>query len=691
MKYPVVLVLIMALSQGAAYAEEFPVNHAIADPELFEALNLEFEGMQDVRAAYEAGDIEEAKHALAEYLRARTIRTWRFDPHHFRKDVPHGPGSVAAAERMLNHQQPFTDDHWDEDGTFRWNYQPNAGNKARQYFFTALGRAYWASGRDERIAKLWTDMLRSWLRQCPKSSEQARRHHWNTLVVGIHMRGWPNAFHYFLHSPNFTDEDIILYLKSTIQQARHLRENHRQTGNWLTFSMVGLYTSGAVFPELKEAAEWRTYAVKTAFADLQRGYLPDGMGVELSPGYHNLFYNYLRISDLAEDVGRDENPGIRALAQKGQKLFEPYISLCAPDRTMPKYQDGGLVDVTDRMKEAFERYPDREDFQWFATEAKSGTKPDFTSTMLPYAGYFAMRSGWGRDANYLGFDAGPIGWKHCHSDKLNVVMWSHGRLVIFDPGVGTYDHEPLANWARDTFAHNTVLVDNRPQRRRWSTPNPNQMPYQKLDDIRWETTDTHDIAYGVYDSAYGIQGPSDPYPYWNDSNYREGWVHPATHHRRIFFLKPDIFVLADTLQSKDAESHEYDLRWQILSTNVSTDPETKITVTEDEGQPNVAIVPLLTEGMQTNTGSAQMEPQIMGWKYYTEPEPATTLQQIKSGDGTVQFVTLLLPLEAGETCPITNVEVATADTMKVSFDDGRTLLVTADPDPSRDLDVTFAQ
>ncbi len=685
----VVLLLFLIVLPGQA--AEFPINDDITDQELFQAINLDFDGLEEVKAACESGDIEQAKHKLADYLRARTIKTWRFDPHEFTTDVPHGERNIAAAERMLNHEPPFTEDHWTEDGTFRWNYRPGVGNKARQYFFSALGRAYWASSRDERIAKLWTSMLQSWLKQCPKSSEEARRHHWNTLVTGIHMRGWPTAFHSFLHSPNFTDEDIILYLKSTIQQARHLRENHRQTGNWLTFSMVGLYTSGVVFPELKEAPEWRAYAAQTALADLERGYLPDGMGVELSPGYHNLFYNYLRIHDLARAVDRADDPNVAALGEKGEKLFEPYVALCAPDRTMPKYQDGGLVDVKDRMKEAFERYPGRQDFQWLATDGKAGTKPDFTSTLLPYAGYFAMRSGWGRQANYLGFDAGPIGWKHCHSDKLNVVMWSHGRLAIFDPGVGTYDDKPLANWARDTFAHNTVVVDNRPQRRRWSTPNPNQMPYEKVDDIRWETTDTHDSAYGVYDGAYGIQGPSDPYPYWDDSDYRTGWVHPATHHRRIFYLKPDIFVVADTLQSKDGEAHEYDLRWQILSTEVTTDPDTQITMTEDEGKPNVAIVPLLTEGLESNRASAQMEPEIMGWKYYKTPESATTLQQIKSGGGTVQFLTLLLPVEAGESCPVTSVEVESAETVKVSLDDGRTLAVEAASDPSRDLNVYFTQ
>lgn len=685
------ILCVTSLAAATAPAAEFRIDQQISDRELLEAVDLDIEGLDKTRAALQGGHVTEAKRELAAYLRRRTVRTWRFNPHAFRTNVPHGKASLAAVRRMLKREPPFTMEHWAEDGRLRWTYKPSVGNKARQYFLEAVGRAYWASGRDERIAALWRGLLRSWLEQVPRTEDRNAGTYWNTLVTGIRMRSsWPTPFHYFLRSPTVTDDDLILYMKSTLQQARHLRQHHRQTGNWLTFSMVGLYTCGVVFPEFKEASGWRTYATKTALADLQRGYLPDGMGVELSPGYHNLFYNYLRIVDLARAVDRADVPDVRALADRCEKLFEPYVHLCAPDRTMPKYQDGGLVEVRGRLQDAATRYPDRADFQWLATDGKQGTPPAFTSTVLPYAGYVAMRSGWQPDANYLGFDVGPIGWKHCHSDKLNVVLWSHGRLVVFDPGVGTYDDEPLANWARDTFAHNTVLVDGRPQRRRWSTPDPSQMPYRPVTRIRWATTDTRDVAYGVYDAAYGIAGPSDPYPYWKDSDYRKGWVRPATHHRRVCFLKPDVFAVADTLVSRDGQPHRYDLRWQLLSTRCQTDDRSKITVTTDRGKPNVAIVPLLTDGLEVQAASGQMEPEIMGWKYYTKPEPATTLRHVRSGK-TVQFVTLLLPLEADKPCPITAVRAEGESSIKVSFADGRTLLVSADPDPSKDLDLRFVR
>src|SRR5699024_11080532 len=104
--------------------------------------------------------------------------------------------------------------------------------------------------------------------------------------TGIRLRtGYFEAFLAFRESPQFTDADMILFLKSTLEQARYLRHHHNLTSNWLTFEMAGLYTAGVLFPQFKQASDWRNFAGATAYHDLKRGWLPDGMTIELSPGY----------------------------------------------------------------------------------------------------------------------------------------------------------------------------------------------------------------------------------------------------------------------------------------------------------------------------------------------------------------------------------------------------------------------
>ncbi len=673
----------LTLFAGIAGAGVPMPEHPMTDAELFAALDLERKGLADVREAVGAEDFARARRALAQYYRDRDPgNVWRY-----------GPGSPPESIRKPKHMREWGrtlmarekfEGEWLEDGSLDWWADPNASNKPRMYFWSSMAMAHYALGQPDEMAALWVDLLRSWVVQAPVKSGHT---YWNGMVAGIRMRGgWPDAFQAFIASEAVSDDDVALFLKSLLQQARFTRENHWPTGNQLAFAMVGLYTSGVAFPEFAEAGEWREFSLQTAVDDLDAGNLPDGMGVELSPGYHTLFYNYLRMHDLATEVGRLDDPRMQELVAKCEHLYEPYLHLMGPDGMMPRYQDGGAPDARERLAQGFERYPHRKDFQWGATAGEEGEAPDFTSTVMPCAGYIAMRSGWEEDANYLGFDVGPIGWTHAHQDKLQVIMWAYGRLILIDPGRGIYSRDPISMYTMDTFGHNTAVVDNRPQRRYWRDPNPNQMPYQPLEDFRFETTDQWDRAAGMYDAHYGLPGPSDAYPYFDDSNFKEGWEQIATHHRRVLFVKPDIFVVADTLTSVDGEAHEYELRWHLDSTQVTPMADGLAMASADADRPNLLVAPLASEGLTVSAATAQEEPQLLGWSLYTkEPKPATTVRHVREGDGVVRLVTLLLPLREGEPPPEVAVEwdgnVATVDP------GDREVKVIVPDDPGEDLAV----
>ncbi|MGD9497358.1 MAG: alginate lyase family protein [Armatimonadota bacterium] len=672
-----------AISAAICVAEVPMPEHPMTDAELFAALDLDREGLAPVKAAVAADDFAAARHELARYYRGRTDRVWSFGPGQPAPEVEGAENLRTWAQEMLARES--FGGHWLPDGSLDWWHEPNAGNKPRMYFWSTLANAWFASRQPEELVHLWVDLLRSWVAQCPMVANDA---YWNGMVAGIRMRGgWPDTFQAFITSPAFGDDDVTLFLKSLLQQARYVRETHWPTGNQLAFAMVGLYTSGVVFPEFGEAAQWRDFALQTSVDDLQAGYLPDGMGVELSPGYHSLFYNYLRMHDLAREVDQLDDPRMQALVDECERLYEPYVALMAPDGSMPRYQDGGAVDARAALAAGFERYPHRTDFQWLATAGAEGAPPEFTSTAMPYAGYLAMRSSWEADANYIGFDVGPIGWSHAHQDKLNLVMWAWGRPVLIDPGRGSYSGDPISVYCMDSFAHNIALVDGRPQRRRWRTPRPEQMPYQPLTDYRFETTEAWDRAAGVYDGSYGLVGTSSSYPYTEGGNFHEGWVQPATHHRRVLFVKPDIVIVADTLTPIDGQPHQYELRWHLDSTQVVPLGDGLAMATADEGRPNLLVAPLLGDGLTVTSASAQTEPELLGWKLYSAtPEPATTVQHVRSGDGVLRFVTLLLPLRAGEAAPEVSVAWA-GNVATLGLPGGRSLRITVPDDPAQDLSV----
>jgi len=683
----VILVLIF-LGGGVnpgVFAEE--ILQPLTDQEFFQKIDLDYPGMANVAEAVKAEDFPLAKKTLGEYYRNRTGKYFTLGPQKPGEGPEGWKKNVGSTRPLVTRMGEYDASLWKGD-FFDWNAS-RVRNKERMYFFGSIGTAYAASG-DEEIAKAWVNLMRSFVKFCPKSKGGSM---WASMHVGIRMRtGWPQAFHCFIHSPSFSDDDLGLFLKSVWEQSDYIRYNHNPTSNWLTFSMAGLYTSGVMYPEFVDARDWRKHASSIAVEDMDVGWLPDGMSIELTPGYGQFFSNYYVIYDLAKQVDCLDEFNLPEFFAKTERTYELYLKIMAPDRTAPATNDNGPQNVPYMLRKALERFPDRDDFRWIVSDGKDGRKPDFTSIVLPYAGFAMMRSGWERDGHMLYFDFGPVGYRHAHQDKLEVMVWAYGRQILFDPGRVNYADTPHQNYCMDTHSHNTVLVDHRPQRRIWyEDPHPDKRPYPKLKDFDWESTDRYDYASGVYDKAYGLPGESDAYPYKKGGNFKEGWEHPAIHHRRVFFLKPDVFLVADTMIAQDDRCHEYDVRWHLDSLQTRLGEDGYSVATSDGDMPNLEIVPLRTKGLTVKTTSAQDKPEILGWKITKESEPATTLQHIQSGSGTVQFLTLLLPLKSGQRTLFKKGHRESEESWKVQLDDGRELSITAPGTGSEKLKASWMQ
>lgn len=678
------LVLLLALAVPSSASAAPGLDERPPDAEFFAAFRSDMPELASVRAAVAQKDYPRARRELAGYYRHRLGKFWWFDAHAVDRKVKSGPAGLAMAQRIRDRSGEFDPSWWLPDGDLNWQRGGDHANWGRMYFWGALGAGYWFSGTEEPVATEWVKLLRSWVRLVPPGSNTR---YWNTMHTGIRMRsGWPEAFNYFLLSPTFTDDDLILFLKSTLEQTRYLREKHSATSNWLTFEMAGLYSSGVMYPEFTEAADWRSHAAQVAVTDMQRGYLPDGSSIELCPGYHQFFSNYLLMRDLATVVGREKESGLEQLVASTEEPYAYLVRLMAPDRTMPAYNDNRPLAVTGPLAKAAELFPQRSDFAWISSGGTRGQEPAYTSVYLPYAGAGAMRSDWSTTANYLGFDFGPVGYRHAHQDKLNVVLWAYGRQVLFDPGRWDYSDTPYQRYCSDTFSHNTVLVDNRPQRRPWyANPRPEQMPYQPLTDVRWKTKRAYDYAAGVYDEAYGLPGPSNSYPYSEGSDFRKDWGYPARHHRRVLFLKPDLFLVVDTLVSKDGRPHNYEARWHLDSLQVTPGEDHFSVRTADPRQPNLQLVPLTTDGLTVRAVSAQTEPELLGWRVIDKPLPATTVCHSRSGAGQVTFATLLLPLRPEQTTGLRSVRQEGEGTFVVVREDGREVRLRVPSDPALQL------
>jgi Heparinase II/III N-terminus/Heparinase II/III-like protein len=651
--------------------------------ELFDALDLSRSKLESVREAAEKGDFIRADHELAKYLKDRTDVPWKIDPRHLDRNVPfnkkvaddaaNGRFSILGVpparlfpdrvDWLYNDTRDRKDTSYDPE----WQYV-----LCRMPFWGDLAAAYRATG-DERYAQAWVRQLRSFITSCPtpdhRDNDQVPDHRgsaWRTLDSGIRIsETWPAAYHSFLFSPAFTDEDIALYLYSCLMHARYL-ESFPTHGNWLTVEMSGLYTVGVLYPEFKEANDWRKFAVEKLYAETSRQFLPDGAQNELTPGYHNLALNsVLNIPTLAKASGHlGEIPD--DYVKRMEKAFDYDLYLMAPDRFEPKLNDSGMIGAVGCLNRGLQFFPERTDYRWITSDGKKGQPPADTSHAFPWAGYFVMRSGWERDANYLIFDAGPLGNAHEHQDKLNVVLYSYGKEVLFDSGGGSYEKSKWRDYAISTFSHNTVLVDGLPQHRSWSVEN--KISKNPID-ARWESTPSFDFAAGVYNNGYGAEENR-----------------PATHCRRVLYIKPDLFLVVDTLLPNDETEHSYQARWNLLPTKVQRDKSLLSVTTLAAGQPNLTILPLEQEGLDIRVVSAQTEPELLGWnvlKDVVPPNvPATTVIHQRKGVGRQTFVTLLIPLRASASEPTPGVKTLGSESYVVTWASGRSLNIAVDPNPA---------
>ena len=159
-----IVLLAIACFVGKASAQELK-------SEVFSILNLDYPGLEKVKALHQEGKDEDAAKALLDYYRARTnVKT---------PDINLNKVTISKEEQQwaddgLKHTffvhkgyQPSY--NYGED--INWQYWPVKDNELRwqlhrHKWFTPMGKAYRISG-DEKYAKEWAHQYIDWIKKNP--------------------------------------------------------------------------------------------------------------------------------------------------------------------------------------------------------------------------------------------------------------------------------------------------------------------------------------------------------------------------------------------------------------------------------------------------------------------------------------------------------------------------------------------
>lgn len=430
----------------------------------------------------------------------------------------------------------------------------------RHQYFMTLGQAFAMTG-DERYAGVFVKHLEAWMDANPPKLGI----NWaSSLEVAFRSMSWLWAFRFFKSSTSLSNDTLQRALKFLYLNGRHL-ESYLSTyfspNTHLTGEALGLFYIGTLLPEFKDAKRWQKLGSSILIEQLPVHVRPDGVYFEQSSYYHRYttdFYIHFLLLSRANNLPLPPDVERYLLL-----LLDHLMYITRPDGTTPLFgdDDGGRLAMLDvRPANDFRGTLgagavlfERGDYKFVADIAAeellwlTGVKglakfdsieahePSETSKAFLDGGYFVLRDGWTREANYLLFDCGPHGslaCGHAHADALAVDVAANGRTTLVDPGTYTYTgSKELRDWFRGSQSHNTLTLDQLPS----SLPaGPFSWSSQAKCTLRkWISNDRFDFVSGSHDG------------------YASRYL-SATIARDIFFVKGSYWIISDDLIALEA-------------------------------------------------------------------------------------------------------------------------------------------
>ena len=627
----------------------WPLNRSILkvedDEELMNAIDLSRPELADVRKASVAGDRVAAGRALAANIRSR--RDWlREVPQTKAPDFGYDTSEADALCENRVSMGGWTYDYGDREIDFftvpgdlspepHWYF-----THYLQYVGTSLAEAY-AATRDEKYAKRLVDYIQDVIRKCPiddadgvgdndyhlpaadvdgdgwpDRSGQAQA--WDVTTCANRLAIWIRSVALCMESVHVTDEFLLRFLTSVLEQTRHMFTQTEALRNVMTnhstFLAGKLIECAVCFPEFRCAAAWRRMGTEMLcrfygpFWDGGMIY-PDGSTYEShTGGYGTGMIRELKdpirmLRMVSEDVPDALNTTL-------ERMYEWILSITTPLRyacpISMVYHDHYGFDVEEVARDAA-RLTGREDLLYIGTGGAEGVRPEHvsyphTSRMPCFGGVYAMRSDWAREALYLCAKMGPMHYRHC-SNQGHFVIDAYGTELVVGPG---YAHEGGSlNGYTDKYmcgdgkSHNTIAVDGLGQKEGTR----GKYALRQLDNV-WISNDAFDFLEGIFD--FRPQGIG------------------VRHTRAILFVKPDYWIVLDRLEGEEGQPHDLRMKYQ-LHPDVEARAEGNRVIGEHPGTgvsiqviPGDADLPLeIVKGRETPTAEGWLAVKDQAW-----PAPA---------------------------------------------------------------------
>ncbi len=590
---------------------------------IFQNLNLEYTGLEEVKKAYLSNNLSLAgRHLLAYYAKSkRVLPRPKLPPNSLktRLDADSIVKDVFTFQEVKGKAPRLPDGHlkWAYTGPendFEWAWALN-----RHYPVRDLVDAYLETGNLQYLQYV-DSFVKSWvISSWPYPAKNSRTAMWRGLEVSFRGKVWEKVFFELWNTEQISPATQLLILSSLPHHAHYARNFHAQ-GNWLTMEMSGLAVVATAWPEWKESPSWLDYSIKAMTASMKEQVYPDGTQTELSSSYH--YVALLNFNQFAETC---QKAGV-VLSEYYNKTLQDmwnYLAMTIrPDGFGVLNNDSDLNNNRQNILEAAQKYG-RSDWRYVVSNGARGTKPTATpSVFFPWAGQLISRSGYGEKAHWSFLDVGPWGSGHQHNDKLHLSVVAYGRDLLVDAGRFAYTGsvaQKFRKYALGSQGHNLVVVDGKGQDagpKVTTEPTPENHFFVGKD---------HDYGSGKMSAFAGLEGTFE-------------------HTRSVVYLRDKFWVVADHLKTDRPRTIETLWHWH-PDCRVEIDANGNMFTQNDYG--NLQIIPVGSQGWQMTLVKGQENPTIQGWysRVYNAyvPNPTGIYSRKLPADDT--FVWILWPSE----------------------------------------------
>lgn len=623
MKNKLLLVIISIVSSIAVSSLQAQSLNA----EVFDLLDLNYKGLEQVKTHLEAGDNLAAADALLIYYKNRTHI---HHPDINLKMIDLSEKEQVWADEGLEHKffahkgyQPSY--FYGED--IRWDFWPIQDNELRwqlhrHKWWSPMGKAYRLS-HNEKYVQEWIFQYLDWIKKNPlidenklnptdqeKKTIENMRFAWRPLEVSHRLEDQTRQFVYFNTSENFTSAFLTVFLANYHRHAEHILRHYSKQGNHLLFEAQRMIYAGVFFPEFKDAAKWRKSGMTILGEEIKKQVYEDGMQYELDPHYHlasiNIFYKALKMAD----INGFKNEFTQDYRRTLEKMTDIVYNMSFPDYTMPCFGDAKAVNKKEMIKH-YKRwqkiFPNNQALAYFATTGKEGSSPSYLSKDYRQSGYYIFRNGWQADATVMVFKAGPPAFWHNQPDNGTFELYVKGRNFFPDAGSYVYGGNEKVlkerNWFRQTMVHKTLTLDN-----------------QNI-----ETTDSKLLLWDI--STKNMQKMV-----VENQSYKN-----LKHQRALFFIDETFFVIFD--RAVGAALGAVGIHYQLAEGNAMFNKNNFSVNTSYSDKNNIMVKAFGDNSMELKEEE--------GWVSYNyrqkSKRPAFVFESNKKDDKPVRFLTVLVP------------------------------------------------